>query len=356
MRWFAAVCILIQALPWVSKAGDDAGSAWSQLQNLQEKTTEGVPVGTNAVEFYAGRQKALHNAATQFAAKFLSDNRAPQAILWKIETTDFTGSAEQTIALLQQNQVDAQPIIDNKGLAADLRLQFQRIILTQWLDRPDLIGTSAQATAIEERITDLLRENPTDPAAVSLQMASADLMLRFDHEKGITVLRELTRSPDKNLAQAANARLLKEQMIGKPLDLKFTAMDGSSVDLGALRGKVILLDFWATWCPDCLREMPVLRKTYQKYKDKGLAVVGISLDKDGQALANFVAKKLIPWPQFFDGQGWQSELAIKYGVRSIPETWLINQRGNVVSTGVSIEKLDQTIGQLISSPDQLSQN
>jgi thiol-disulfide isomerase/thioredoxin len=337
MRWFAAVCILIHALPLVSKASDEAGLAWSQLQSLHEKSVERVPIGTNAVEFYAGRQKALHDAAAQFARQFPGDDHAPQAILWKIETTEITGSAEQTIALLQQNEGDAQPIIDNKRWPADLRFQFQRTLLTQWLDRPDLIVTSAQAVAIEERIAGLIHENPAEPAALSLQMASVDLMLRFNHEKGVMALKELTRSPDKNFSQAANARLLKEQMVGKPLDLQFTAMDGSSVDLGALRGKVVLLNFWATWCPDCLRETPVLRKSYQKYKDKGLAVVGISLDKDGQALANFIAKKLIPWPQFFDGQGWQSELAIKYGVRAIPETWLIDQRGNVVSTGVPIE-------------------
>ena len=145
-------------------------------------------------------------------------------------------------------------------------------------------------------------------------------------------------------------------MIGKPADLQFTAMDGSSVDLRALRGNVVLVDFWASWCPDCLREMPVVRETYQKYKEKGFTIVGISLDKDAQALSNFVAKKLIPWPQYFDGRGWENEFAAKYGVRAIPEMWLINQRGDVVSTDISIEQLDQRIEQLLNSGDQLSRN
>ena len=81
----------------------------------------------------------------------------------------------------------------------------------------------------------------------------------------------------------------------------------------------------------------MVRQTYQKYKDKGFTVVGISLDKDEQALSNFVAKKLIPWPQYFDGRGWENDFAVKYGVRAIPEMWLINQRGDMVSTDTSIE-------------------
>jgi thiol-disulfide isomerase/thioredoxin len=145
-------------------------------------------------------------------------------------------------------------------------------------------------------------------------------------------------------------------MIGKPVDLQFTAMDGSAVDVRALRGNIVLVDFWASWCPDCIRDLPAVRRTYQKYKDKGFTVIGISLDKDEQALSNFVAKKLIPWPQYFDGRGWENPYATKYGVRAIPEMWLINQRGEVVSTDISAEQLDQRIQQLISSGGQLSRN
>jgi thiol-disulfide isomerase/thioredoxin len=194
----------------------------------------------------------------------------------------------------------------------------------------------------------LLQTNPAEPAIVSFQLARVDLMLRFDHEKGVSFLRELTKAPDQSLANAAKARMVKEQMIGQPVSFQFTATDGSSVEMSDLRGKVVLVDFWASWCPDCLREMPALRQTYQKYKDKGFAVIGISLDKDGQALANFVARKLIPWPQYFDGKGWENDFATKYGVHAIPEMWLINQRGEVASTNISIEKLEQEIEQLLS--------
>ena len=349
MRLLVVLCVLIRALASISNAAGPADTAWSRLEELNVKASEPVPVGTNAVEFYAGREKALHDAAIEFVKQFPTDARRPQAIFWKIETTDFQQPAEQRINLLRQNELEARPVVDDMTLSQDLRSQVQRTILTQWLDNSDLITTPSLAAEIEERIADLVRNNQAEPRALSFQLARADLMLRFDHEKGSVLLEELIKGPDQKLAEAAKARLHKAQMIGQPMDLQFTAADGSSVDLRAFRGNIVLVDFWASWCPDCIREMPAIRQTYQKYKDKGFAVVGISLDKDAQALSNFVARKLIPWPQYFDGKGSGNEFATKYGVRAIPEMWLINQRGEVVSTNVSPEQLEQRIAQLLSS-------
>jgi thiol-disulfide isomerase/thioredoxin len=356
MRSFAVLYIFIGVLASISNAEDASDSAWARLQELNDKVHEKVPIGTNAVEFYAGREKALRDAAIQFVKQFPNDAHQPQAILWKIESSEFPESAEQRIALLGQNERDARPIVEDKASPAELRFQLQRTILAQWLDNPDLITTSGQAADLEERIADLVRKNPGEPRLLFFPLARANLMLRFQHQEGLAVLQELSESPDRSLAEAAKARLLKAQLIGKPVDLQFTALDGSPFDLQALRGKVVLLDFWASWCPDCIREMPAVRQAYQKYKDQGFAIVGISLDKDAQALSNFVARKLIPWPQYFDGKGWETEFAMRYGVRAIPEMWLINPRGEVVGTDISVGQLDQKIEQLMKSGNQLSRN
>jgi thiol-disulfide isomerase/thioredoxin len=348
MRSLAMLCILIGVWALTSDAEDAADSAWLKLQALNAQAHEKVPTGTNAVEFYAGREKALHESAGEFAKRFPHDTREPQAMLWKIETTDFPEPADQRIALLRQNEMDARQIVEDQTLPANFRFAVQSALLNQWLDRPDIIGPD-QAATLEDRISELVQTHPAEPAIVSFQLASADLMLKFDHEKGMSFLRELTKAPTQTIANAAKARMVKEQLIGQPVNLQFTATDGSSVDLSELRGKVILVDFWASWCPDCIREMPAVRQTYQKYKDKGFVVIGISLDKDAQALANFVAKKLIPWPQYFDGKGWENDFATKYGVHAIPEMWLINQRGQVASTEICVEKLEQSVEQLLSS-------
>jgi thiol-disulfide isomerase/thioredoxin len=344
----AVLCILLGVLTLTSDAEEAAGFAWLQLEALNAQAHAQVPIGTNAVEFYAGREKALHENAAEFTKRFPHDVHEPQAMLWKIETTDFPDLADQRIALIRQNEMDARPIVSDPALPADFRFEVESTIVAQWLDRPDVIRPD-QAVTLENRIAELVQTSPPEPAIISFQLARADLMLRFDHEKGVAFLRGLTTMPDQNLAKAAQARMAKEQLIGQPLNLQFTATDGSSVNMSELRGKVVLVDFWASWCPDCIREMPVVRQTYQKYRDRGFTIIGISFDKDEQALANFVARKLIPWPQYFDGKGWENDFATRYGVHAIPEMWLINQRGEVASTDISVEELEQKTEQLLSS-------
>lgn len=347
MRSLAVLCISLVVFALISDAEDAASSAWLQLQALNAQAHAQVPIGTNAAEFYAGREKALHEDAAEFTKRFPHDVHEPQAMLWKLETTDFPDPADQRIALLRQNEIDARPIAGDPALPADFRFEVESTILAQWLDRPDVIRPD-QAVILENRIAELVQTNPTEPAIISFQLARADLMLRFDHEKGVAFLRELTTTSDQNLANAAKARMAKEQLIGQPISLQFTATDGSSINMSELRGKVVLVDFWASWCPDCIREMPAVRQIYQKFRDKGFTIIGISLDKDEQALANFVARKLIPWPQYFDGKGWENDFARKYGVHAIPEMWLINQRGEVASTDISVEELEQKTEQLLS--------
>jgi len=226
----------------------------------------------------------------------------------------------------------------------------------QWLDNSDLITSNDQALEIADRIETLLERDPRDPRAVTFQLASAGLILRFDHQKGLERLEELAKSPDQDLAAAAAIQLAKARIIGEPINLQFTAVDGASVDLAAMRGKVVLIDFWASWCPDCVREMPAVRGVYQKYKDKGFEVIGISLDKDQLALSNYIAKKLIPWPQYFDGKGWDNDFATRFGVRAIPELWLINQGGDVVATDLSADQLETKLVQMLAGGQQVSRN
>ena len=114
--------------------------------------------------------------------------------------------------------------------------------------------------------------------------------------------------------------------LGKPLQLKFTALDGREVDTAKLKGKVILIDFWATWCMPCLMEIPHIREAYEKYHDKGFEVLSISTDEDKEALKNFVASKKIPWPQCYNADFHIFEA---YGLSGIPVMWLIDKKGNL---------------------------
>lgn len=133
--------------------------------------------------------------------------------------------------------------------------------------------------------------------------------------------------------------------VGKPLDLSFTAVDGSKIDLKDLSGKVVLIDFWATWCGPCIGEVPTLKKAYDTHHARGFEIIGISLDDKKEELLEFTKKHEMPWPQYFDGKHWNNEISFRFGINSIPTTWLIDKKGILRYTNVrgdlerSVERL-----------------
>ena len=118
-------------------------------------------------------------------------------------------------------------------------------------------------------------------------------------------------------------------LLGQPIDIKFTALDGRDIDVAQMRGKVTLIDFWASWCPPCLRELPNIKATYEKLHGRGLEVIGISLDDEKKDLLAVMAKEKIEWPQFFDPKGAEHRLAKQFGVEEIPVMWLLDKSGRL---------------------------
>lgn len=117
--------------------------------------------------------------------------------------------------------------------------------------------------------------------------------------------------------------------IGKPVQIKFAALDGRKIDVADFRGKVVFVIFWATWCGPCVAETPVLKSVYDEYHDKGLEFIGISLDDDKDDLQRFLTKREIQWPQHFDGKGWNNEISYPFGITAVPELWVIDKKGNL---------------------------
>lgn len=142
--------------------------------------------------------------------------------------------------------------------------------------------------------------------------------------------------------KTATAKLKTE-----PLDLQFTALDGAVVDLAKMRGKVVLIDFWATWCGPCVKEVPNVVEAYKKLHPKGFEIIGVSLDKDKAKLEAFIKENGMAWPQYFDGKGWQNEISSRFGIQSIPAMWLVDKKGMLVETNAR-KDLEQKVEKLLA--------
>ena len=129
-------------------------------------------------------------------------------------------------------------------------------------------------------------------------------------------------------AQMISPELLARVTTNSPLDLRVTSVDGSQIDLEKLRGKVVLLDFWATWCGPCVQEAPKVVATYNKLHDKGFEIIGISLDQNKESVSRFTKKLGMTWPQYFDGD---KQVSSRFGIEAIPTMWLIDKEGHIAS-------------------------
>lgn len=124
-------------------------------------------------------------------------------------------------------------------------------------------------------------------------------------------------------------------------------LEGKPLSLDRFKGKVLLVDFWATWCGPCVQELPNVLEAYKKYHADGFEIVGISLDQSEEKLKKFIADKEMTWPQYFDGKGWQCKLAAQYGINSIPATYLLDGNGKIIASNLRGKELAEAVGKAL---------
>lgn len=214
------------------------------------------------------------------------------------------------------------------------------------------VDDAAKFAAWEKQYLAHVAAFPDDGELPALKLSLLDLTEQCAPTRFEALAEKFSADKNEDVAELAKEALTsakaKRALQEKPLDLKFTALDGTEVDVAKLRGKVVLIDFWATWCGPCMAELPNVKKAYESLHARGFEIVGISLDEDKKKLEEVLKTKGMTWPQHFDGKSWEGEIPKRFGITSIPTVLLLDKKGVVKDFDARGEELGEKIEKLLA--------
>ncbi|WP_406697823.1 TlpA disulfide reductase family protein [Singulisphaera sp. Ch08] len=213
-----------------------------------------------------------------------------------------------------------------------------------------------RAKEVPPEVEEFIKQAPHDERGARLLYMHANAV-EDDAKAHQDLLKRLVADyPESPYGKMAEGTIKQMESVGKPFDLEFTdAINDSPVSIKGLKGKVVVIDFWATWCGPCVAELPEMKKLYEEYRGQGVEFIGVSLDESKEAggldkLKEFVAKNEIKWPQYYQGNGWESEFSRGWGIHSIPALFVVDPDGKLHSVNAR-GKLETMIPALLKKKE-----
>lgn len=218
---------------------------------------------------------------------------------------------------------------------------------------------SGELKEIEDLIARHRAEKQPDVPTILMIKASIFGQIFKDRDQAMKILEQI-KTEFPNTDQGKQAVILLASLQNPPgeaagpkvgqmfPDFNEKDLAGQPLSVAAFKGKVVLVDFWATWCGPCVQELPNVISAYEKYHSLGFEIVGISLDQNKASLTAFIKSKKMTWPEFFDGKGWENKLAQKYEVHSIPASYLLDREGRIIARDLREDELAPAVANALT--------
>lgn len=308
---------------------------------------------TNGTFTFEGKQDTAANRYITYSAAgkealhmdFFLENGKINIKLTAGEGDSATGTATNDIYQEVRTQLiglNKQMMSIYESMSDTTLTDEQRQAKAEEMEKIENEMSAATTAAINKNITNpvgilLLKQNFYSMSVEELDPLMPQIPAQYENDE--TIIR-IKGNVEKMKATAAGQKFT---------DFEMQTPEGETVKLSDYvgKGKVVLVDFWASWCGPCRREMPNLVEAYAKYKDKNFEIVGVSLDRDAEAWKEAIKKLNITWPQMSDLKYWNCEGAQLYAVSSIPHVVLIDGDGTILARGLHGEKLQEKLAEIL---------
>ncbi len=302
---------LIQALQLPARKIDSLARSRRQLSSSErESHNQSIRMIMDSLEL----------VKQQFYGELL--NRYPQTFIGKMSDFYHWDTAVPYMEQLRSGYLNDPELASNMYYQGKIHSLLQMVKPRNIREVEDLMDQLVNLT------------EPSSEAREALYITIIRFMARAPEQYRVSYTRKFQMEYPHSKAASQLVKLLPDpgpQTGGPAPDIQLPDSTGNLVSLHDLKGKYILLDFWASWCRPCRVEAPNVVKAYHKYKDKGFTIYGVSLDSRRDLWLKAIRQDGLTWHHVSDLKGWKSEGAAKYAVRSIPSTFLIDPQGNIIA-------------------------
>jgi peroxiredoxin len=260
--------------------------------------------------------------------------------------------SEETTLFLRYNEMSK-----SRDLRLDsLNKAFQSIMETSKMDAARMDSVSRIFEAPYNAIVNSANEEMIDKLKKNTDMyASLMAIQALDPDRYADIYKAVDQGLIKKYPNERNVKMFHNVVlsmlstaIGQPApEIELETPEGKELALSSLKGKVVLIDFWASWCGPCRKEMPNVVKAYAKFKNMGFEIFGVSLDQDKARWIEAIQKDGITWPQVSDLKQWQSSVVRQYNIQGIPYTVLLDREGNILAKNLRGEELEKKLTEVL---------